>query len=233
MGSYTSLDEEKIVETARQLKARIAERFPQSGLARVIDRLNTVSEHSSVRAKEIGRPIWALRGAAVVAVALMIAAIVTLLSSMDLRVTLSSIKETILLGEAILNDLILLGAAMFFLFTLETRYKRHRALSALHELRSIAHVIDMHQLTKDPERILSGVVATPSTPDPKLSPEQLGRYLDFCSESLALLSKIAALYAQHFDDEVALSAVDQIEILTNGLSRKIWQKMMILHQRHS
>ena len=28
-----------------------------------------------------------------------------------------------------------------------------RALKAIHELRSIAHIIDMHQLTKDPERI--------------------------------------------------------------------------------
>jgi hypothetical protein len=39
--------------------------------------------------------------------------------------------------------------------TIETRVKRRRALRAIHELRSIAHVIDMHQLTKDPEWVLA------------------------------------------------------------------------------
>jgi len=38
-----------------------------------------------------------------------------------------------------------------------------------------------------------------------------------------------ALYVQKFDDGVALSAVNEIEDLTTGLSRKIWQKIMILN----
>ena len=50
--------------------------------------------------------------------------------------------------------MVLIGAAIFFLVTLETRVKRRRALAALHELRAIAHIIDMHQLTKDPEWVL-------------------------------------------------------------------------------
>ena len=57
---------------------------------------------------------------------------------------------------------------------------------------------------------------------------ELGRYLDYCSELLSLVSKIAALYVQRFDDEVVLGAVNEVETLTNGLSRKIWQKIMIL-----
>ena len=32
-----------------------------------------------------------------------------------------------------------------------------------------------------------------------------------------------------FDDAVALAAVNEIENLTTGLSRKIWQKIMILY----
>ena len=32
---------------------------------------------------------------------------------------------------------------------------------------------------------------------------------------------------QDFDDPVTLAAVNEIEILTNGLARKIWQKIMI------
>jgi hypothetical protein len=51
------------------------------------------------------------------------------------------------------------------------------------------------------------------------------RYLDYCSEMLALVGKIAALYAPRIDDPVALAAVDGIESLTTNLSRKVWQKI--------
>jgi hypothetical protein len=45
---------------------------------------------------------------------------------------------------------------------------------------------------------------------------------------LALVAKVGALYVQDFPDQIALQAVDQIEDLASGLSRKIWQKIMIL-----
>ena len=94
----------------------------------------------------------------------------------------------------------------------------------------MAHIIDMHQLTKDPERVMNPAVRsdTPSSPARVLNPFQLSRYLDYSSEMLALLSKSAALYVQDFDDPVTISAVNEIENLTSGLSRKIWQKIMIL-----
>ena len=61
-----------------------------------------------------------------------------------------------------------------------------------------------------------------------MTPFELNRYLDYCSESLALISKIAALYVQGFQDPVLLDAVDDVEDLTAGFSRKIWQKLTIL-----
>jgi hypothetical protein len=45
---------------------------------------------------------------------------------------------------------------------------------------------------------------------------------------LSLMGKVAALYVQDFPDAQAVAAVDDIENLTTGLSRKIWQKIMIL-----
>ena len=56
------------------------------------------------------------------------------------------------------------------------------------------------------------------------------RYLDFCSEMLSSISKVAALYVQDFPHPVALTAVDEVETMTTGLSRKIWQKIDILEQ---
>jgi hypothetical protein len=132
-------------------------------------------------------------------------------------------------SEAGLNVFLLLSAAILFLVTAETRIKRRRALKAIHELRALAHVIDMHQLTKDPERLLARTTETPSSPRQNLSPVELGRYLDYCSEMLSLVGKLATLYVQKFDDPVALAAVNEVEDLTNGLSRKIWQKIMIIN----
>jgi len=63
-----------------------------------------------------------------------------------------------------------------------------------------------------------------------MSPFQLSRYLDYCIELLAVTGKVAALYVQNFPDSEALAAVEQVETLTTGLSRSIWQKMMILDQ---
>ena len=132
--------------------------------------------------------------------------------------------------EAGLNDVILIGALFFFLITLEIRIKRRRALRAIHELRAIAHIIDMHQLNKDPERVASKMYfTTQKSPKIDLNRFLLGRYLDYCSEMLSLTGKLAALYVQDFDDSVALASVNEVESLSTGLSRKIWQKIMILH----
>ncbi len=130
--------------------------------------------------------------------------------------------------ESAVNDLVFLAVAIYFLMTVERRLKRRDALRAIHELRSIAHIIDMHQLTKDPERVTSLAPTTASSPQHLLSRPELGRYLDYCSELLSVTSKLAVLYAERFDDPVVLDAVNDIEELTSGLSRKIWQKIMIL-----
>ena len=57
---------------------------------------------------------------------------------------------------------------------------------------------------------------------------ELARYLDYCSELLALISKLAALHVQYLHDPVVLNAVNDIETLAASLSGKIWQKIMIL-----
>ena len=63
-----------------------------------------------------------------------------------------------------------------------------------------------------------------------MSDFELLRYLDYCSEMFALVSKVGALTVQGFADPVVLGAVDEVENLTTGLSRKIWQKIMIVQQ---
>ena len=61
-----------------------------------------------------------------------------------------------------------------------------------------------------------------------MEPFELLRYLDYCCEILSLTGKVAALYAQHFNDAVVLEAVDWVEDLCNAFSQKIWQKIDII-----
>jgi len=121
-------------------------------------------------------------------------------------------------------------AAIFFLATLETRLKRREALARLHELRSIVHVIDMHQLTKDPSVTVGAGRATASSPERRMSPFELSRYLDYCSEMLSLTAKLAALYAQGSKDPVVIDAASDIGQITTNLASKIWQKITLVQQ---
>lgn len=228
--AYDSLDPDKIIQTIETLYNRIGERFPGSGLYGVAEQLCDSAYYAQKRCAEIRRPILWVRVSSVLFSAL----ILVLLGVTILRIGLSGETlrtlelDFLTVLESGINDVILLGAGIFFLVTLETRIKRRRSLKALHQLRSLAHVIDMHQLTKDPERVLGYGITTPSSPRTELTPYELGRYLDYCSEMLALIGKLAALYVQDFDDAVVLSSVNEIESLTTGLSRKVWQKVIIL-----
>jgi hypothetical protein len=94
----------------------------------------------------------------------------------------------------------------------------------------VAHIVDMHQLTKDPERLMSPQPDTASSPVRTMTAPEIGRYLDYCSELLSLTSKVAALVVQQLTDPVVLAAVNEIEVLCTGLSGKVWQKITLLER---
>ncbi len=140
--------------------------------------------------------------------------------NVKVQMTFSSIGEFLQGLDAAINEVVFIGIAAFLFMTLETRLKRRRALKAIHELRALAHIIDMHQLTKDPERIAEAPTGATDAKRPQ-NPAELIRYLDNCSDLLALISKIAALYVQNFDDPVTLAAVNEIgKSYKRPLSRK-------------
>ena len=226
---YRSLDPEKIVATVEKLHRRIGERFPGSGLSAVCGELLKVARESQARAASNARPHRALRASIGVLILVIVAGLALLFSYLRLPTGGFDAAGFIQVSEAGVNLLIVVGAAILFLSTVETRIKRTRAVKAMHELRALAHVIDMHQLTKDPERTTGEGRQTASSPKRDMTPFELTRDLDYCSEMLSVTGKIAALYVQKFDDPVVLTAAEDIEALTNGLARKIWQKIMILN----
>ena len=226
---YRSLDSDKIIDTTRILQSRIAERFPGSSLSKVAEELHAEARTAADTSLWLAKPLMWTRILAVVSIVLMVAIAAGAFFVLNRRIELFSSVSDFLQGlDAAVNELILLGVAIFFLAGLEGRIKRGRALKAIHVLRSMSHIIDMHQLTKDPERLSGTPQDTASSPQRRMTPFELTRYLDYCSEMLAVISKIAALHVQNFSDPVTLSAVDEVQDLTSGLSQKIWQKIMIL-----
>jgi hypothetical protein len=220
-----SLKEEKLLETAERLRQRIAERFPGSGLSGVAAELVQLTRESVGRAETIRRPNLWLR-AGLVLLGLVAAAGIGehFWASPDPQSALSQLLQFL---DATKGAAAYLAAAAVFLVTLEVRFKRRKALRAVHELRAMAHLIDMHQLNKDPER--AGSREGPRMESGRaMTVEEIGRYLVYCTELLALVSKIGQLYVQDFPDATAQGAVDQFENLATGLSSKIWQKVMIL-----
>jgi len=228
--TYSELRHAPIGSTIAVLARRIVERFPGSGLSQVAAELVLIAQRNEAAIEHLRRPLWWVRVLTALTIVVLIALV--LWAANELRsvvrggsVTIAEVLQSI---DAATSELIFLSLAVLFLVSLETRLKRRTALRMLHRLRSIAHIVDMHQLTKDPEHVLSHVPATASSPNRTLTREQLPRYLDYCSELLALTSKLAALHAQHLYDPVVLAAVNDIEALTADLSRKIWQKISIL-----
>ena len=262
--SYRSLDPAKIVATAETLRDRIGALFPGSGLWRVAGELLATCEDAAALSAWLARPNPWLRLAGGAGVAALLAALGGALLRLRVQLGFSTFSDAVQGLEATVNNIVFLAVAVFFLLGWEGRHKRRRALAALHALRSMAHIIDMHQLTKDPAWLLrggeeaerggegsrgergeggevggaagrsdgSGAAAATGALRAKhaMNAHQLTRYLDLCSDLLSVISKVAALYVQRFQDPVTLAAVDEVESLASGLSRKIWQKIMLLER---
>lgn len=223
---FRRLDPDKIIDTVRALHARIEDRFPGSGLGTVVAELLLVAQETVARTRWIQRPHIPLRAAAVLlSIGIVVLLILLLLNIRQFQ--FNDFTNSVQALDASIGSVVFIGAAILFFLSWENRIKRSRSLKAIHELRALAHIVDMHQLTKDPESALGSRVST-SSQTRVMTPFELRRYLDYCSDTVALISKIAALYVQDFQDPILLDAVDDVEDLTAGFSRKIWQKITIL-----
>jgi hypothetical protein len=110
-----------------------------------------------------------------------------------------------------------IGIGLSFLIAAENRVQRRRALAFIRELRAIAHIVDMHQLTKDPDALLPSATSTASSPERSLIRQELGRYLDYRSEVLSREGSPRSMPSA-WVTPVTLQSVDQVEDLTTGLS---------------
>jgi hypothetical protein len=220
---------DRVIATIATLHNRIHERFGHRGLHRVCGQLLEIAKVDARLAGSIGRGYILLRLFVVLILAAAGTVVWGILPLFDFSSAAKGLASEVEAIDAATHLMLLTGAAVLGLVTLERRLKRRRALAALHELRSIVHVIDMHQLTKDPSKFIVGTT-TPSSPPIELNEFEMTRYLDYCSEMLSLTSKVAVVFSQALDDQAVAEVVSDIDRVSAGLSQKIWQKIMILQQ---
>lgn len=237
---YSEIQEKAIISTLKTLSLRIGERFPTSSLKKVCDEVVEVACKTEDRWKDYHRPYMLLRAIWVIAL-ILILGVVTILG-LWLTSEFTGISEghmpfeerpglALFEGlEPAMNVFILLGAGVFIMMRSEETIKRRHVLKHIHELRSLTHIVDMHQLTKDPSAILGEYQRTAHSPVREMTRYELTRYLDYCAELLSLLGKIAALYMRDVEDIEVIQAANEIENLSTNISRKVWQKIMIIGQ---
>ena len=155
-----SLDPTQLAATIERLSRRCDIRFPDSGLSTICRNLLDIARRTAETAAWIDRPLVPLRIAIALLLVVIAAGVAVTVSAIRTPTAPLLLTDLIQLIESGVNDLVFVAIGVFFLVSLEMRIKRRRALRAIHELRSIAHVIDMHQLTKDPELVLHRGQAT-------------------------------------------------------------------------
>ena len=223
---HPKLDPKRIIKTIGLLKIRIEERFPGGGLGRVCGDLKEIAQDTDQKIEEIQRNHFGYRFVLFLVVTGTLFLAIFGLSRLKADQGETTLTEMLQVLEALFNLVVLTGAAIIFLVSIENRTKRRKVIKAVNALRCLAHVIDSHQLTKDPCYVDKKVIRTSHSPERNMDGFLLNRYLDYCTEMLSLVSKVAFLYVQDYHDSVSTKAVKDLEDLTTGLSQKIWQKIM-------
>ena len=217
----------EIQGTCKKLGVRIKERFPEARLNDTCDKLISISQDIDKTSTWIKKPNVYIRISSWFCALLLIGFIVP--PYIKLKVTLDNINiaDFFQMIDSSFNVIVVIGGLGIYLMTNEIKQKRKRVVSSINKLKCIAHIIDAQQLTKDPSHAVA--IRTDNSPERKLSDYELGRYLDYCSEMLSLIGKIAFLYVQDFNDPIANDQVNDLESLTTGLSQKIWQKIVLIN----
>jgi len=226
------LEAEYVADTVGRLEKRIRARFPDRRLGNVAAELGaTVPQVQDGFERSKARRAQVRLFSRVASLLIVLAVLVALVLALRDVVTQGTENsfDWVPLVESVVNDGVFAAIAVFFLWAMPDRLERRTLLDLLHRLRSLAHVVDMHQLDKDPEQVRSDYQPTSVSPERRImDAEELHHYFDYCSELVSLIAKTAALCAERTSDAVVLTTVSEIETLAAQLSQKIWQKISLL-----
>lgn len=225
--SQTSLEHERLFTQLQKQNATIKHHFPNRGLSQVSPLIEGTFERAPQIAHRIMRPNYWIRAlVCIISVTMLCFVVVGLLQLQFSNNDGWSVLEGI---EAGISTAVYSGVAIVFFVSLEIRQRRQMTLKALQELRALAHVLDMHQMNKDTDYILSPFGADGQGESRRMNPAELERYLSHTADLLSLIGKLAAWYAQQVNDPEVLMAINEIEQLTGDMVQRTWQKISIIH----
>jgi hypothetical protein len=156
MKKFTKLNSEPIVQQMEVLSKRIEERFPDSGLNAIGKESYKLAQGIKEKHNEFSKPNYFIRVPSYLLIFLIIVGVAYTIYRIELPGEQLKLFELFSIVESGINDLVFISIAIYFLFGIETRIKRKKALRAMEELRSFVHVIDMHQLSKEPQTLPFG-----------------------------------------------------------------------------
>ncbi len=227
------LSADRVRATVVALQERVSARFPRHHLAAVAGQLtgmvDQVSQHTRDKHLRVARATVAARTVAAVALLLAVG-VLTLALSAVLAQRPGDVTTWIPLVESVINTAVFIAIAFLFLWAFPERRERKGLLALLHQLRSLAHVLDMHHIGLGPEQTAPDVSGAPQgDPAPgELTPTQLYAYLGYCTELFSLIATCGALCAERSSDSTVLQTVSDVETLTTELSGTVYRKMELL-----
>ncbi len=229
------VDPTLLAEKAREVHRRLVERFPHADLRHVAARIVLLVEGVRKRAARD-------QHSGVFTRMLILFLMLALLGGGGYAAfiaappfTTPSWVELVQAGEAGVQLLILVTIGVLWCWSAGHRARRQRQLGYLGELREIVNILDLFQLDKDPDRLdRSATQSTASSPQlgEVNSPFLMGRYLDYVSELLAVVSTLAAYYAATAQDDTVLGVVREIGASAGQHRVHIGQKSLMLTNAH-
>lgn len=213
------LDPARIVETAQNLAQEVGERLPGTTLAGLAAELLSIAHSTEERATQASKPIHSLRIASAAAIGIASLSLLLVAFHIHARWEFATITEVFESMSAGVNLVALLAGAIWFLASFEARIKRRRALQSVEELREFIHVIDVTQLYFTP-------ILFKTDDDQSLNSQKLDHtYLLYCTQMLALIANLAALYSRDAAGDSIMRAVFEVELLANTITSKLQSKV--------
>jgi len=127
MKKFDLLDSEHLDEQINILRDRVGERFPDSGLYQVAIHLAELSHRSAKTASYLGKPNYFIRAITVTLALLIVVGTIVAFMNFEIKFHNKDLLSVVQFLESLINDIVFIGVAIFFLVSIETKYKRSRA----------------------------------------------------------------------------------------------------------
>ncbi len=217
------LDPAKIIQTAENLARRVSDRLPESTLAGLSADLAEIARVTDERARQARKPNLIIRGTGRLASALCIWGLWYIVDHIqthliNAHLEFGTISDLFEAADAGFNMLVGLAGVLWFLVTIEARFKRKQALAHIGELLEFIQLIDVTQLYYTPELYKSN--ASPDSTRLKFD----HTYLLFCNEMLGVIGNLAPLYTRGNMDDSVWRATSDVVMLANAIQGRLFAK---------